>query len=72
MSVTLPPSRAITWQALPAERATLAPWPGTSSIAWTVRPSGICESGRQLPTVASAFAPFMTFMPCLSPSGARM
>ena len=72
LSVTLLPSRAMTWHELPALLATAAPLPGTSSTAWTKSPSGICESGRQLPTVASALAPFITFIPGFKPSGARM
>ena len=43
-----------------------------SSTQWTIRPSGIWLRGRQLPTVASAFSPDITFMPTLRPSGARM
>ena len=41
-------------------------------IAYDPTRSGIWTSGRQLPTVASALGPFMTFMPTLRPSGARM
>ena len=72
LSVTVSLSRAMTCASVPAERASFAPWPATSSTACTNRPSGIWPSGRQLPTVASAFGPLITFMPTLRPSGARM
>jgi hypothetical protein len=52
------PSLATSCTLRPAERAILAPPPGRSSIAWTTVPTGMLRSGRLLPGLMSALAPF--------------
>ena len=71
-SVAYLPSLAISWAPLPAERTICPPFPGWSSMLWTIVPTGISSNGKQLPTRISASGPFITFCPTLSPSGARM
>src|SRR3954447_24488711 len=50
-SVAMSPSRAISCTDAPAERASWPPRPGCSSTLWITVPTGIRDSGRQLPTV---------------------
>ena len=39
--VTISPSFATSWIAVPAARPSLPPWPGISSTLWTIVPVGI-------------------------------
>ena len=71
-SVAMPPSFAISWMPVPAERPSWPPRPGCSSTLWTTVPTGMFASGRQLPTVMSAPGPDMTVVPTCRRAGARM
>ena len=53
----------------PRERTIWPPLPGTSSMLWIVVPSGMCASGRALPTRASASGPATTTSPTRRPVG---
>ena len=54
-------SRAISVALVPADCGTSTPpRPGCSSMLWIAVPSGIFDSGRQLPTVGGASAPLST------------
>ena len=52
--LTIGPSLATTWIAVPAARPRRPPCPGTSSTLWTTVPVGIARSGSALPGRMSA------------------
>src|SRR5438094_322725 len=66
------PSFATSCAAPPAARTSCAPRPGCNSTPWIWVPVGMCSSGRQFPTRASASGPETTVSPTLRSFGARM
>ncbi len=72
LSVANLPSRAVSCAYVPAERAICAPFPGFISMAWTCVPSGMFDSGRQLPGSGAASGPETIVWPTASLSGAMM
>ena len=68
----MPPSFAMSWTPVPAERASWPPRPGSSSTLCTTVPVGIRESGSALPTSIGASSPDITVMPTCSRFGAMM
>ena len=70
--VTMSPSFAASWIAVPAARPSLPPWPGTSSTLWTIVPVGMSRSASALPGVMSAPWPDWTWSPTEIAAGARM
>ena len=68
----LSPSLASSWAEAPADRTIWPPLPGTSSMLWSCVPRGTEDSGRALPTRASASGPAITVSPTLRPLGTRM
>jgi hypothetical protein len=71
-SVAMSPSFAMSCTEAPAERASWPPRPGCSSTLWITVPTGIRDSGRQLPTEISASGPLATVAPTCRRAGARM
>ena len=71
-SVAMPWSFAISWAEPPAERTICAPRPGWSSMLWTMVPTGMLPSGRQLPTDGSTRSPETTVGPTCRRAGAMM
>src|SRR5215203_4395257 len=65
--LTIGPSLATTWIAVPAERPSLPPCPGISSTLCTTVPVGIRASERELPGVMSAPSPETTSAPTRRP-----
>src|SRR3569623_362622 len=56
----------------PALRASWAPRPGFISTQWTVVPTGMLRSGRQLPALIGASLALISFAPASTPFGAIM